>query len=149
MIKKIILFATIFLIVVPFSFSQSDKVIGIWLSEEKDGKVEIFKKDGKYYGKLVWIDSANYVNGQPKKDVNNPNPKYRTRSVLNIELLKNFSYDSDDKEWTDGEIYDPKNGSTYSCYMWFEDNDYSKLNIRGYIGLSIIGRTTVWTRSKL
>lgn len=131
------------------AYSQADKVLGVWLSEEKTGKVEIYKKGDKYYGKIVWVSPTKYVNGEPVKDVENPDEKLRTRSVLGIENLKDFEYDADDKEWDDGTIYDPKNGTTYDCYMWFEDNNYNKLFIRGYVGFSLLGRTTEWTKSSL
>ena len=63
--------------------------------------------------------------------------------LLNLQILKDFVYDAEDKEWEDGTIYDPKNGKTYSCYMTL---DGTKLNVRGYVGVSMIGRTSVWTR---
>ncbi|HBX52599.1 MAG: SIGNAL peptide protein [Bacteroidetes bacterium GWF2_33_38] len=131
------------------TYGQTDKVLGVWLSEEKTGKVEIYKKADKYFGKVVWISPSKYVNGEPKKDVENPDVKLRTRSVLGIENLKNFVYDADDKEWDNGTIYDPQNGTTYDCYMWFEDNNFNTLFIRGYVGFSLIGRTTEWTKSSL
>ena len=59
-------------------------------------------------------------------------------------MLKGFSFD--DGEWVDGSIYDPKTGKTYSCKMTLKGND--KLSVRGYIGISLIGRTDVWTRVK-
>jgi uncharacterized protein (DUF2147 family) len=48
--------------------------------------------------------------------------------------------------WENGEIYDPKSGKTYSCVMKLESAD--KLSIRGYMGISLIGRSEVWTRVK-
>lgn len=144
---RIFLILFILSVFTGLSFAQSDKVLGVWMSEEKDGKVEITKKNGKYYGKIIWIAPKNYVNGEPKKDLNNPDPALRTRSNLGLEILKDFVYDVDDKEWNEGTIYDPKNGSTYSCYMWFEDDNENLLNIRGYIGFSLLGRTTLWTKT--
>ena len=129
------------------SFSQTaNKIVGIWLSEEKTGKVEIYKKGDKFFGKIVWISPSKYVNGNPPKDVNNPDKKLQSRYTLGVENLKNFVFDADDNEWDDGTIYDPKNGTTYDCYMWFENNNYNVLKIRGYVGISLIGRTTTWTK---
>jgi uncharacterized protein (DUF2147 family) len=61
-------------------------------------------------------------------------------------LLKSFKFNAKNKSWENGEIYDPESGKTYSCNMKMETAD--KLNIRGYIGISLIGRTEVWTRVK-
>jgi uncharacterized protein (DUF2147 family) len=81
--------------------------------------------------------------------LNNPDKKLKSRTTLGVENLKNFIYNADDNEWNKGEIYNPNNGSTYDCYMWFEKNNYNVLKIRGYLGISLIGRTTTWTRSSL
>ncbi len=90
------------------------------------------------------IDAAT---GKPKLDVLNPDVSLQSRPKMGLVLLSNFVFDED--EWTDGEIYDPKSGKTYSCYMEFEEeNDLNTLKIRGYIGVSLVGKTTYWTRVK-
>jgi uncharacterized protein (DUF2147 family) len=58
-------------------------------------------------------------------------------------MLTDFSYN--DGAWDDGKIYDPYSGKTYSSTLKLKDD---KLNIRGYIGVSLFGRTTVWQRIK-
>ena len=127
---------------------KADDVVGIWLNEDKDAHVQVFKEDGKYFGKIVWLKDPNdEETGKPKTDKNNPDPELQKRPTLGIMLLTGFEFDDD--EWEDGEIYDPKSGKTYSCYMEFPDEDnLDKLKIRGYIGVSLLGRTTYWTRVK-
>ena len=61
--------------------------------------------------------------------------------------MKNFTYDSNSNQWTGGEIYDPKNGKTYSCKMKLSSDNH--LEVRGYIGISMLGRTEHWERTKL
>jgi uncharacterized protein (DUF2147 family) len=61
-------------------------------------------------------------------------------------LLKDFIYSGKD-EWTEGTIYDPENGSLYSCVIKMKDNN--TLDIRGYIGVKALGRTDVWKRLKV
>ena len=82
--------------------------------------------------------------GKPKVDKNNEEESLRSRPVIGVPLLKGFEWDDDIYE--DGTIYDPENGKTYSCEITFDGND--KLNVRGYIGFSLLGRTTYWTRVK-
>jgi uncharacterized protein (DUF2147 family) len=77
-------------------------------------------------------------------DVNNPDESKRDRTVKGILLLKGLDYDPDDQQWEDGTIYDPESGKTYDCYVELESKD--KLKVRGYIGVSMIGRTQYWTR---
>ncbi len=83
-------------------------------------------------------------NGKPKLDNKNPDTKKRQQPIVGMTILTNFIFDGKD-EWEDGKIYDPESGNTYSCNM--ELNGRNKLKVRGYIGLSLFGRTEVWTRT--
>ncbi|MEZ5196333.1 MAG: DUF2147 domain-containing protein [Bacteroidales bacterium] len=126
---------------------KTDDILGHWLNEEQDGKVEIYKENGKYYGKLVWLKfPIDEETGKPKLDKHNPDDELKKRPSKGIILMNDFVYDGDG-EWDDGEIYDPKSGKTYSCYMKLES--MNKLKVRGFIGVSLIGRTTYWTRTEL
>jgi uncharacterized protein (DUF2147 family) len=145
--KKIsIVIGLIFLFSLQVS-AQADRIIGFWLTDEGESQIEIFKKsNGKYYGKIVWLEEP-YENGKPKVDDDNPDENLRNRPILGLELLKGFTYDAEDKEWENGTIYDPESGKTYDCYMWFEG--YNNLKIKGYVmGMRFLGRKTTWTRDK-
>ncbi|OCX54467.1 SIGNAL peptide protein [Mucilaginibacter sp. PPCGB 2223] len=121
---------------------NGDAIIGKWLNPSGEDQIWIYKVGNKYFGKLGWIKVPD-ENGHPKMDKNNPDPALRTRPDLNLELLKDFTFDG--KTYEDGTIYDPKSGKTYSCKMTLTGNT---LKIRGYIGISLFGRTEVWTRVK-
>ncbi len=128
-------------------WAQADNVIGYWLTEEDKSQVRIYRaKNGKYYGKIIWLNEPLNEKGKPKKDINNPDKKKRERPVKGLLILRGFEYDKSDEEWDDGTIYDPENGNTYKCYMWFEDGNTNKLHVKGYIGFSLIGRETTWKR---
>ncbi|RZK99674.1 MAG: DUF2147 domain-containing protein, partial [Hymenobacter sp.] len=60
-------------------------------------------------------------------------------------FMQGFSYDGDDK-WDNGKIYDPESGKTYSCYMKLESAN--TMEVKGYIGFSLIGKSQTWTRVK-
>ena len=123
---------------------KTDDILGTWLNQEATGKVTIFKEHGKYFGKIVWLKEPNDKDtGKPRTDKENPEPKQKTRPLIGLVNLKDFSFNGKD-EWSGGTIYDPKNGSTYSCYMTF--NDATTLKIRGFIGISLLGRNTYWTK---
>ncbi|WP_190277321.1 DUF2147 domain-containing protein [Taibaiella lutea] len=124
--------------------AQKEKVEGNWLNQEKDAKIEIYKaRDGKFYGKIVWLKEPNR-DGKPKTDINNPKENMKATPIMGLLILKGFNKD-DDTSYEDGTIYDPKNGKTYSCKITVKDAN--TLSIRGYIGISLIGRTTTWVRS--
>lgn len=127
----------------PAFAQQADAVTGTWLNEEKDAKIQVYRSGDTYSGKLVWIARPYEDDGKtPRKDSKNADPKLRSRGLMNLVILSGFKYD--DGEWEDGKIYDPKSGKTYSSKMKLSGN---QLNIRGYVGVSMFGRTTVWTKA--
>ena len=130
------------------AFSQADRVLGIWLTGEKNSQVEIYKTPaGTYEGKLVWLNEPLDDNGRPKRDTENPDRSLQSRPLKGLILLKDFNYNARANEWKDGTIYDPENGRTYSAYMWMDDNN--TLNIKGFVlGMRFLGRSTKWTRER-
>jgi uncharacterized protein (DUF2147 family) len=134
----------------PNVFSQdADKVLGYWLTQDGDSQVKIFKaKDGKYYGNIKWLETPTREDGSIKLDDKNPNEELSKKQILGLQLLKGFSYNSDDEEWENGTIYDPKSGKTYKCFMWFDEGDDITLHVKGFIGISVIGSRVDWTREE-
>ncbi len=140
--KKLIALLIISVSFVKIAYAQAvtkDAVLGEWLSEKKDGKVLIYKQGEKYFGKISWGKD-----GHERKDVNNPDEKLKTQPIVGSVILKDFEFTG--KYWEDGTIYDPNNGKTYSCTIKMKKPN--ELEIRGYIGISLLGRTTIWTRAK-
>ena len=127
---------------------ESEKITGIWWNDEKTSKIKVEKKDGKYIGTIVYIVPEKYENGNPPKDDKNPDEKLRNRSLVGLQILSDFEYDSRKKEWASGKIYDPKSGNTYNCYAWLEKDDLLKL--KGYVaGIRLLGRPSEWYRTDL
>ena len=121
-----------------------DVIERMWYNQEKTAKVQIFKAtDGKFYGKIVWLKEPNNEEGKPKVDKNNPDKAKKSTPLMGLQLLKGFKKDGD-TEYEDGTIYDPKNGRTYSCKI---NRKGETLEVRGYVGISLIGRTTIWTKA--
>ena len=123
--------------------ADGDVLLGEWLNQEKDAKIEIYKCGNKFCGKIVWLEEPNEEDGTPKIDDENPDESLQNRPIMGLILLKDFEYKGDEM-WEDGTIYDPKSGKTYSCYLSLESP--TKLKVRGYIGFSLIGKTNYWTR---
>jgi uncharacterized protein (DUF2147 family) len=122
------------------TFAQSAKsIVGVWLSETKESKIEIYQQGNEFFGKIVWAKTEGI------KDIKNPDPKLKNRPLLGLVLLTNFK-STGSNTWNDGKIYDPLSGKTYNCTMNLVDG---KLKIRGYIGISLFGRTTIWTKSEV
>ncbi|TRX72435.1 DUF2147 domain-containing protein [Carboxylicivirga sp. M1479] len=143
--KYLLSFAFILLSIASFGQKQT-KIVGTWLTQDGDSKVEITQnEDGGFTGQIIWLKNPIEEDGTEKLDKHNPDSELKTRKIKGLEMLKNFKYDEDEAEWSDGTIYDPKSGNTYKCYMWFDGNP-NKLNVKGYIGFSLIGKKVNWTR---
>lgn len=129
------------------SNDEGDRLIGVWQPSSGKAKVKIEKIGTKYYGKIVWLKEPNDPNTQkPKVDKNNPDESMRNVPLKGYRMLKDFVYGGKD-QWNEGTIYDPENGSTYSCEINMKDK--STLEIRGYIGVKALGRTDVWKRLEI
>lgn len=125
--------------------NQANDILGIWFNEEKDAKVRIYEENGKYFGKVIWLEEPiDPDTGKPKLDDENSDEELQKRPIMGMLLMTAFVFDGED-EWEDGEIYDPKSGNNYSCFMKFDSKNV--LKVRGFIGISWIGRTTYWERT--
>jgi uncharacterized protein (DUF2147 family) len=145
--KVIILFVLSFYAFAVFA-QEADKIAGIWWNDEKTTKIKVEKRDGKYIGTIVYMIPEKYENGQPPKDDNNPDESLQSRSLIGLQILQNFEYDANKKEWKNGKIYDPKSGNTYDCYGWLESDDLLKL--KGFVaGIRWLGRSSEWYRTSL
>jgi uncharacterized protein (DUF2147 family) len=147
--KKLIILLTAMLTTTTFwaqkNNADADKVIGVWQTGSGKGRVQITKYGDKYGGKIVWLKEPNDKDGKPKVDKKNPDVAKRNNTTLGLNNLLGFKYMGKGK-YDGGSIYDPENGKTYSCTMTMDGDDI--LNVRGYIGISLIGRTDKWTRVK-
>jgi uncharacterized protein (DUF2147 family) len=130
--------------------NNPDRIAGYYYAEDaatgQSSQIEIYRAaDGKYYGKVVWLQEPN-ENGRPKVDVKNPDQQLRNRPMLGIPLLKGFSYVADNDEWSGGTIYNPASGKTYHCIMKFDKKN--RLKIHGYIGAAWmgLGETVYWPK---
>ncbi|MCC6371479.1 MAG: DUF2147 domain-containing protein [Bacteroidia bacterium] len=125
--------------------ADADRIIGVWQTGSGKGRVQITKYGDKYGGKIVWLKEPNDENGKPKLDKKNPDVSKRQATTLGLNNLLGFKSTGKGK-YEGGTIYDPENGKTYSCVMTLENDNV--LKVRGYIGISLIGRTDTWTRVK-
>ncbi len=139
--KQIIMLlaVTLLLLVPSFAFSQEDHtIVGHWFSEDEedsqnDGVIEVYRKENRYFGKLVWSrrDNPLDVEGDGKP-------------LIGRDLLRDFRH-SDGSRCRGGKIYNPRDGRTYSCHLEVLDGG-KRLRVRGYVGFSLFGRTEYWTR---
>ncbi len=120
----------------PAAPAPAEAIVGRWLTADKIGVVQISGRQGTFSGQVVGPVTP------VRLDARNPDPAQRHRPLLGIVLLQGFRYDGE--TWTDGTIYDPNNGKTYACTLRLKSPN--ALEVRGYVGLSLFGRTETWTR---
>ena len=105
--------------------------------------VRIWEEGGKLSGKIIRLVSG------PTED---PNPlctecdgERRNTPIVGMTILEDLSRDGD--EWTGGTILDPENGQSYRCVIRLVEGA-PELDVRGYVGIQLIGRTQRWVRAK-
>jgi len=144
--KKIGLILFLSLLISGAFAQDAQKISGLWWNAEKTSKIEVKEVNGTFTGTVVYINPSKYVNGEPEKDTKNPDAKLRSKSRLGLQILSGLKYNTSDKEWQSGRIYDPDNGKTYDCFAWF-DSDPNTLYLKGYVvGIKWLGRSTTWTK---
>lgn len=144
MYYKNLLACFVFVLFASLSLSAQNSPVGTWKTvDDETGEaksyVEIFEQDGKLHGKLVKLlrvaeDTTCEKCPGDKKD----KPLMNMVILWDLETYKDY--------WSYGKIMDPNNGKTYKCSLWMEGNDQVKL--RGYIGISALGRNQTWHRVK-
>jgi uncharacterized protein (DUF2147 family) len=105
---------------------SSDKIVGIWINEEKTNKIEIYNTNDSYAGKIVWISTMDNNPGAKPKDKNNPQPELRNRDLLGIDIITGLKYASG--KWINGTLYTPKKGMYADCKVELLTNGQLKVN---------------------
>ncbi len=120
--------------------NQPEEIEGVWLNAKGDGLIEFNINEGLLSGTII---GSPLPEDRLRKDGNNPDPALRDRLLQGITILNDFSYVGA-RRWQGGTIYDPNNGKTYNCNITLIADD--TIEVRGYVGISLFGRTEVWQR---
>ena len=139
--KKLVLIFSVFVTISGFS----QTIFGNWNSyDEETNKIEsvieVYEKDSKAFAKIISISDSN----RSAATCVECSGKRKNAAILGMNILTGLTKDGN--EWSGGKILDPKNGKEYKCYLQLLDNNTLKL--RGYIGISMFGRTAIWKRAK-
>ena len=67
--------------------AQPNRIVGVWLTSDKDAKIEIYQKESRYFGKMIWLTPAMDEKGNPLTDSENPDPTKRNRKLEGIEII--------------------------------------------------------------
>jgi len=117
--------------------------VGLWYVEGGAAQVAIDPCGTALCGRVVWLRSPFDDDGCDLRDRHNPDPKLHGRRVMGLQVLQGLK-PRPNGTWGSGSIYDPATGNTYTCYLALDGDD--RLRLRGYVGIPLVGRTTMWTR---
>ena len=136
--------------------ADKDLIVGNWKPSNGRSVVQIYKgktdkgeDPTKYYGKIVWLLEPNDENGNPRTDINNDDDELKKKPLKGLVIMREMEFEEVDGKvvsWDGGTIYDPNNGSTYSFEAEIDKKNKNVMDGRGYIGVSLFGRTDTWTR---
>ncbi|MCH9770732.1 MAG: DUF2147 domain-containing protein [Gammaproteobacteria bacterium] len=146
------LFRSLMIILMSFIFISANAArktaVGYWatidnMTGKHGGIIKIWRSRGKYYGKIV--KTGPYQPGNLPRKCVHCRDKRRGKSYVGLTILKNLVWEPSSRRYVNGLILDPRTGKEYRCYMTLVNNGNS-LRVRGYVGISLLGKTTVWTR---
>ncbi len=140
--KTTVLFLLLLLpIFSPFlhATQNPDAILGYWMTTENNLKVEVYKVNGEYRGKIIWFDEKGYkAKMNDCKDDLNPQPALRNRKILGLECKTSLHYSASDEEWEGGSIYDSNSGHTYDSVVTM--NSPSTITVTGYWMFTWLGK---------
>jgi uncharacterized protein (DUF2147 family) len=124
---------------------KAQSCVGTWITIDdetgkKKSKVELYKKDSKLYGKIVYLYPREGREENPKCKKCTDDRK--NQPLMGLQIVRGLEWDGG--EWEDGTICDPENGKVYTCAMWLDSDNKDRLNVRGYMGPFF--RTQTWIR---
>jgi len=129
-------FLIIFLFLIQstaFAQNRADDIVGYYLTADPFSKaisqVYVYPAgDGIYEGKLIWVDEK------------------EGKAFEGLVFLKELTFNTKENEWQNGSIIYPGKSGKFKTYMRFEKD--GRLRVRGYWGVSLLGKTVYWTREK-
>lgn len=134
-----------------YAAEDSAGILGVWVTPTKDSRVEVKKAaDGTVEGRIVWLKETVYPKDDPeagvtKHDRHNPDASKRDKPIIGLAVVAGFK-DDGGKVLKGGTVYNPRDGKTYSGKLTLKSAD--KLEVRGFIGISLLGASEEWTRYK-
>ncbi|MGJ8725495.1 MAG: DUF2147 domain-containing protein [Roseibacillus sp.] len=132
----------LFLAALLFSLSfvcGADPIEGVWKMSDGKATMKLTIEKGKLVGRITDVKDKSRTH-----DTKNPDSKMRGRKIIGLPIVWGF-YRKGDK-WEGGRVYDSSDGKTYKGKIWMEGKD--KMIMRGFVGVSLLGKSAQWNRVK-
>ncbi len=127
--------------------SMAQTCVGKWVTiddetNKKKSIVELYKSDGKLYGKITYLFPRE--GREPNAKCTKCTDDRKNLPLLGLQIVRGCKWDG--TQWEGGTIIDPENGKLYTVKMWLEPDNSNYLNVRGYIGPFY--RTQKWVKTE-
>ena len=145
----LIFVVTLFFLAAPVNSSGPTDVLGLWKTNGDRSRIELYKCGDNICGTVAWLREPKFTCskdgpvGEVKIDLRNPDVGLQKRPILGLQVIEGLIY-AGDNTWENGVCYDPQSGNSYKCKMRLVAPD--RIDLRGYIGFSFIGRTYTLTK---
>ena len=140
-ILKIFLFLPLLFLIFSFknyslsslklSADEAEKIVGVWFTDDKTSKIQIYKIDNQYFGKIIWLSSKENQG------------ELKIKPKIGYQIFRKFIFEGKNV-WSGGQVSDPRSGMTVSGKMTLKNEN--TLNVRGYLGTPVFGKTVVLVR---
>ena len=120
--------------------NKGDLIVGKWITDNGDSQIEFYQKEGKYYGKIIWLKEPLKPDGTAKTDIKNPNPAMRNSSIMGLVIVTELEFKNG--QFVNGKIYSPKEGKTLDCAILSENERELKITI----SKSLFSTSRIWKR---
>jgi uncharacterized protein (DUF2147 family) len=128
--------------------ADTASILGRWVTEGGKSHVEIYQCGTHLCGRIVWLREPTFKTGEhvgkPLMDTRNPDSSQRTRPIMGLTMMWNLAKNGAANEWEGGRLYNPEDGETYKGTVKLRPD--GKLYVRGYIGISLLGKSQLWER---
>lgn len=135
-----ILFIVTFSSMFGLAQNKGDLILGKWITDNGDSQIEFYQKEGKYYGKIIWLKEPLKPDGTAKTDIKNPNPVMRNSSIMGLVIVSELEFKNG--QFVNGKIYSPKEGKTLDCAILSENERELKITI----SKSLFSTSRIWKR---
>jgi len=128
--------------------ADAPSILGRWVTEGGKSHVEIYPCGAHLCGRIVWLREPVFKTGEhagkPLMDTRNPDASKRARPILGLTMMWNLVRNGAADEWEGGRLYNPEDGETYKGTVKLRAD--GRLYVRGYVGISLLGKSQVWER---
>ena len=118
--------------------------LGLWKTfDDKTGSaraiVRVYEENGKLFGRI----ERSFTPGSEKRVCEVCTDERKNQPIIGLLIIRGMK--ASDGEYSGGDILDPESGSVYRCRFHVDDSG-TRLIVRGFIGISLLGRTQTWVR---